>query len=71
MSLKKDEKSIVEPTVIAPQCVGCGSCESVCPVDPSVFEIIDDIALVVNPEYCTGCDACVVICPVDAVSREG
>lgn len=46
-------------------CIGCGRCLSVCPVD----------AIVGTPEYmhtiikqdCTGCDLCIAECPVDCI----
>jgi ferredoxin len=46
------------------QCVGCGSCENVCPVEAIKIEggkaeISDD---------CVECGACVSECPIDAIS---
>ena len=48
-------------------CVGCGSCESVCPVD--AIKVIGTVARVDKNE-CIECGACVDECPADAISLE-
>ncbi len=45
-------------------CVGCGTCEDVCPFD--AIHIIDGVA-VVDREKCTACNKCVVVCPKDLI----
>lgn len=59
------------PVIVTSMCVGCGSCESVCPAEPNVFVIEASTPMVVNPSACTGCNICVIICPVYAVLRDG
>ena len=54
------------PVVDEESCVGCGTCESVCPVDPNVFEI-EDVSKVVNPNECIGCGECVEACPAGVI----
>lgn len=46
-------------------CINCGACEPVCPVD-SISEQGD--ARVIDPATCIDCGACVAVCPVDAIS---
>jgi Fe-S-cluster-containing hydrogenase component 2 len=53
--------------VIAEDCVGCGSCVDVCPVE--AIELVDDVA-VIDEEECTGCMTCVDECPMEAISEE-
>lgn len=58
------------PVVKVPVCVGCGACVAVCPIKPSVFDLIDDVSVVVHPELCIDCGMCVTICPVEAIAKE-
>ncbi len=57
------------PAVVDPdECVGCGSCESVCPTGAiSVNE--EDIASV-DPDKCDECETCIQECPVEAISMK-
>ncbi|MBI5207617.1 MAG: 4Fe-4S dicluster domain-containing protein [Candidatus Firestonebacteria bacterium] len=45
------------------KCTGEGTCVTVCPVDPNVFEIKDGKARIINPEACIECGTCVESCP--------
>ena len=49
--------------VIDENCVACGTCQSVCPVDAiyegDIFEI--------DPEVCIDCGTCEESCPNDAI----
>lgn len=52
--------------VISDDCVGCGSCESECPVaaisqGTSKYEI--------DADTCIDCGTCVGICPTKAISQ--
>lgn len=55
------------PVVDFDACVGCGSCVELC---PTVFELKDDKAYVINAEGCASCDceAAAGICPVEAIT---
>ncbi len=56
------------PHVIdASECISCGACAEVCPVD-AISE--GDDAYVIDPELCTDCGTCVDECPVGAISQE-
>ncbi|MBI9086867.1 MAG: 4Fe-4S binding protein [Desulfobacterales bacterium] len=46
------------------QCVGCGECMDICPVE--AIRIEDDIA-VVDEEWCIGCGLCATKCEFDAL----
>ena len=51
-------------------CVGCGNCEQIC---PSIFQVIDDISKVVDPDGCDMQDCCEAAeenCPVEAITLE-
>ena len=49
----------------ADECIGCGACEEICPVD--AVTMIDDKAVVDN-NWCIGCGVCAVSCPTGAIS---
>ncbi len=44
-------------------CIACGACVDVCPVEAIK---VDEIA-VIDAETCTDCGTCVDDCPVDAI----
>lgn len=46
------------------RCVGCGTCQDVCPTG-AIF--VDEIAAV-DPKLCTGCGRCVERCPRGALA---
>mgnify|MGYP000348259482 CR=1 FL=1 len=46
------------------KCVGCGSCENVCPVE--AIKLKDGKAKI--SDNCVECGACVGECPVEAIS---
>jgi ferredoxin len=58
----------MRPVVDEDVCIGCGGCEDIC---PGVFNLVDDISKVVDPEGCDIQDCCEAAeenCPVEAIS---
>jgi ferredoxin len=49
---------------ITDECISCGSCESVCPVE-AISEGEDKY--VIDPNLCTECGTCAEQCPVEAI----
>ncbi len=52
---------------ITDDCIACGSCASVCPVEPIHQE---GDKYVIDPDLCTDCCSCVDQCPVEAIVEE-
>ncbi len=46
------------------ECIGCGECVKVCPVDALKPE--DDVPMV-DKDWCIGCGVCATVCPTEAV----
>ena len=61
----REEK--MRPYVNEEKCIGSGDCQSDCPADPNVFEIVDGKAKVVNPDACIECGLCESNCPAGAI----
>ena len=60
----------MKPVVDEGLCIGCGNCEQIC---PSIFQVIDDISKVVDPDGCDMQDCCEAAeenCPVQAITLE-
>ena len=55
-----------EGFLITDECIGCGSCVSVCPQN---CIIADSIPCVIEQDHCLHCGNCITICPVGAVVR--
>lgn len=55
-------------TFARPCCLGCGTCEDICPL--GVFDMDDAVrkAVLARPELCFECGACVKQCPTEALS---
>jgi ferredoxin len=49
---------------ITDECISCGSCQSVCPVE-AISE--GDDKYVIDPKLCTECGTCAEQCPVEAI----
>ncbi|MDP7077228.1 MAG: 4Fe-4S binding protein [Desulfobacterales bacterium] len=47
------------------ECIGCGACQDICPVDASV--VVEGHAEV-DLDWCIGCGVCAVTCPTGAIS---
>ena len=52
--------------VDAGTCLGCGSCEGICPVDAITINTVS----VIDGVKCTGCGQCVVQCPQGALTLQ-
>jgi Pyruvate/2-oxoacid:ferredoxin oxidoreductase delta subunit len=48
------------------ECVGCGACADICPVDAVVMN--EDNRPAVDMDWCIGCGVCAVKCPVGCIS---
>jgi NAD-dependent dihydropyrimidine dehydrogenase PreA subunit len=51
----------------AETCVGCGACESTCPVE-SISQSGDN-KYAIDAAKCVDCGACEPVCPVSAISK--
>ncbi|NIR13077.1 MAG: hypothetical protein GWN86_03630 [Desulfobacterales bacterium] len=49
------------------QCVGCGECVEICPVDALKLE---DGIIVVDEDWCIGCGVCATVCSTDAIEMK-
>jgi uncharacterized protein len=61
---KLAQHSGVSPTVYIKKCVGCGSCEKVCPVN--AISIVEKKS-VIDKKTCIGCASCIAACPYGAM----
>jgi ferredoxin len=50
---------------ISDECINCGACEPVCPVE-AISQ--GQSQYVIDPEKCTDCGLCVDECPVEAIA---
>lgn len=60
----------MRPWVDEERCVGCGSCVEIC---PSVFQLIDEKSMVIDPDACDYADCCEAAaenCPEGAITLE-
>jgi len=46
------------------QCIACGACEEICPVEAVTVEDFAEV----DPDWCIGCGVCVGVCPVECIS---
>ena len=53
--------------VITDECVACGTCAGVCPVE-AISE--GDGKYVIDADVCAECGTCVAECPVEAIVEE-
>lgn len=51
--------------LITDDCIGCGTCRSVCPQQV----IAEGTPYVIDPKHCLQCGNCAENCPVDAIKR--
>lgn len=55
------------PYVITDECVACGACKDVCPVE-AIKEGDDKYSI--DPDICTECGLCADECPNSAITEE-
>ncbi|MDI9348031.1 MAG: RnfABCDGE type electron transport complex subunit B [Methylacidiphilales bacterium] len=63
--MSNTERTNTIVSIVAKDCIGCGRCVPVCPVD-AISGILQK-PHIVREEYCIGCDWCVEECPVDCI----
>ena len=57
---------LIMPRLITDACLGCGTCQSECPVDC----IAEGDIYVIDASQCIDCGACQDACPVGAIVEE-
>jgi len=62
-----DQARLQHPEVDLSRCLGCATCEAVCP-EGGILEIVHGQAVVVNGARCMGIAACERECPVGAIT---
>jgi len=62
--MKKKKKA----KVLREDCVACGACVKVCPVE--AITVYKGIFAEVDHIMCIGCTKCAVICPASAITME-
>lgn len=48
------------------QCVDCGACVSLCPVE--AIHVMDDWSIEIDDQLCIGCGVCTISCPMKAIN---
>jgi ferredoxin len=66
-TLKRRGGDVMADHYITEDCINCGACADVCPVE-AISEKGE--VHVIDPEVCTDCGACNEVCPVDAIKWE-
>lgn len=61
-------KKIKKARILRKDCVACGACVNVCPVN--AVSIYKGIWADVDQEKCIGCSKCEKICPPSAITME-
>lgn len=48
-------------------CISCGACEPVCPVD--CISVEEDEKRLIDEDICIDCGACAEVCPVSCITE--
>lgn len=59
------------PSVDHAECIRCGACVDICPVNALSMSGPDDAAVVRDGDLCMGCAACIHVCPTGAQGWRG
>jgi ferredoxin len=62
VEVSKFDRKIVK----SDECISCGACTSICPVEVFVFDERKEVQA--NSEKCVHCGICVNVCPIKALS---
>jgi electron transport complex protein RnfB len=54
------------PQIDKELCTGCGDCIATC--SPGALDLVDDSAVLKEPDVCNYCGECEAICPVEALA---
>ena len=57
------------PIINKENCIACGLCADVCPMDVFFGSEENEIPVVAYPDECWHCNACVLDCPVDGAIK--
>jgi NAD-dependent dihydropyrimidine dehydrogenase PreA subunit len=56
--------------MINDNCIACGACAMVCPINPTVMYLENDKTTIKHPDKCIQCGECANACPVNAIVVE-
>jgi MinD superfamily P-loop ATPase len=65
---RREQCSVLVPSLIEELCTGCGTCQDVCMYDAMI--VLKGTVLFL-PERCRSCGGCTLFCPENALNEEG
>lgn len=63
---KRADRAIFLPEIDAAKCIGCELCVKACP--NGALAMVNEVAVVANPDACDYASVCQEICPTQAIS---